>query len=103
VKLGIEVAERTVSRLLPKRHTPPSETWRMFLANHVRDLVSLDFFTVPTASLRVLFVLVVLAHHRRRVVHVNVTDAPTARWTAQPLVEVSFAKPRPAAKPPKAC
>ena len=50
-------------------HTPPSQTWRTFLGNHVRDLVSLDVFTVPTASLRVFFVLVVLAHHRRRVVH----------------------------------
>src|SRR6266436_68944 len=73
LKLGIDVAERTVSRLLTKRRTPPSQSWRTFLANHVRDLVSLDFFTVPTARLRVLFVLVVLAHHRRRVVHFNVT------------------------------
>jgi len=69
------------------RHTPPSQTWRPFLANHVRDLVSLDFFTVPTASLRVLFVLVVLAHHRRRVVHFNVTEHPTALWTAQQIVD----------------
>src|SRR5207253_2296986 len=53
LKLGIAVAERTVSRLLPKRRTPPSQTWRTFLANHVRDLVSIDFFTVPTAQLRV--------------------------------------------------
>ena len=86
-KLGIEVAERTVSRLMPKRRTPPSQTWRTFLANHVRDLVSLDFFTVPTAGLRVLFVLVVLAHHRRRVVHFNVTEHPTAHWTAQQIVD----------------
>jgi transposase InsO family protein len=81
------VAERTVSRLLPKRRTPPSQTWRTFLANHVRDLISLDFFTVPTAGLRVLFVLVVLAHHRRRVVHFNVTEHPTAHWTAQQIVD----------------
>jgi hypothetical protein len=87
MKLGIEVAERTVSRLMPKRRTPPSQTWRTFLANHVRDLVSLDFFTVPTAGLRVLFVLVVLAHHRRRVVHFNVTEHPTAHWTAQQIVD----------------
>jgi transposase InsO family protein len=86
-KLGIEVAERTVSRLLPKRRTPPSQTWRTFLANHVRDLVSIDFFTVPTAGLRVLFVLVVLAHHRRRVVRFNVTEHPTAHWTAQQIVD----------------
>ena len=65
LKVGISVAERTVSRLMLKRRPQPSHTWRTFLANHVRDLVSLDFFTVPTARLRVLFVLVVLAHLRR--------------------------------------
>ncbi len=87
LKLGIEVAERTVSRLLPKRRTPPSQTWRTFLTNHVRDLVSIDFFTVPTAHLHVLFVLVVVAHHRRRVLHFNVTEHPTAAWTAQQIVD----------------
>ena len=87
LKLGIDVAERTVSRLMPKRRPEPSQTWRAFLANHVRDLVSIDFFTVPTARLRVLFVLVVLTHHRRRVVHFNVTEHPTAVWTAQQLVD----------------
>src|SRR5213593_2546060 len=84
LKLGIDVAERTVSRL---RRSPPSQTWRMFLTNHVRDLVSIDFVTVPTARLRVLFVLVILAHHRRRVLHFNVTEHPTAAWTAQQLVD----------------
>src|SRR5256712_5871359 len=54
---------------------------------NVRDLVSIDFFTVPTAGLRVLFVLVVLAHDRRRVLHFNVTEHPTAAWTAQPIVD----------------
>jgi putative transposase len=87
LKLGIDIGERTVSRLMPKRRPRPSQTWRTFLANHVRDLVSIDFFTVPTARLRVLFVLVVLAHHRRPVVHFNVTEHPTASWTAQQLVD----------------
>jgi putative transposase len=63
-----------------------SQTWRTFLANHVRDLVSIDFFTVSTARLRVLFVLVVLVHHRRRVVHFNITEHLTAVWTAQQIV-----------------
>jgi transposase InsO family protein len=81
------VAERTVSRLLSKRPSPPSQTWRTFLANHVQDLVSIDFFTVPTARLRVLFVLVVLAHHRRRILHFNVTEHPTPAWTAQQIVD----------------
>jgi len=66
---------------------PPSQTWRAFLDNHVGDLVSIDFFTVPTATFRVLSVLVVLAHDRRRIVHFNVTDHPTADWTSQQLVE----------------
>jgi putative transposase len=86
LKLGVEVAERTVSRLIRKRRTAPSQTWRTFLTNHIRDLVAVDFFTVPTARFRVLFVLVVLAHHRRRVVHFNVTEHPTAVWTAQQIV-----------------
>jgi hypothetical protein len=87
LKLGLDVAERTVSRLMPKRSRPPSQTWRTFLTNHVQDLVSIDFFTVPTVRLRVLFVLVVLAHHRRRVLHFNVTAHPTATWTAQQIVD----------------
>jgi transposase InsO family protein len=73
--------------MMPKRNPQPSQTWRTFLNNHVRDLVSLDFFTVPTVRLHVLFVLVVLAHHRRRVVHFNVTDHPTSAWTAQQVVD----------------
>ena len=81
------MAERTVSRLMPQRRPQPSQTWRTFLANHVRDLVSIDFFAVPTARLSVFFVLVVLAHHRRRVVHFNVTEHPTTAWTAQQLVD----------------
>jgi transposase InsO family protein len=87
LKLGIDISERTVSRWMPRRTKPPSQTWRAFLDNHVGDLVSMDFFTVPTATFRVLFVLVVLAHDRRRIFHFNVTDHPTADWTSQQLVE----------------
>src|SRR2546422_4530374 len=87
LRLGIDACERTVSRLMPKRRPRPSQTWRAFLATHVRDLVSLVFFTVPPARLRVLFVLVVLAHSRRRVVHSNVTEPPPAHWTAQQIVD----------------
>ena len=60
LKLGIAISERTVSRFMPKNRKPPSQTWRAFLNNHIQDLVSIDFFTVPTATFRVLFVLVVL-------------------------------------------
>ena len=61
--------------------------WRACLNNRASDLVALDFFVVPTVRFRVLFVLVVLAHHRRQVLHFNVTDNPTAGWTAQQIVE----------------
>jgi transposase InsO family protein len=72
---------------MPKVRNPPSQTWRTFLDNHFRELVSIDFLTVPTATFRVLYVLVVLAHDRRRVVHFNVTKHPTAAWTAQQMIE----------------
>src|SRR5262245_32453535 len=55
--------------------------------NHHGAIIAIDFFTVPTASFRVLFVMVVLAHHRRRIVHFNVTANPTAFQTAQQVVE----------------
>jgi transposase InsO family protein len=87
LKLGIDIGERTVSRLLPKPVKPPSQTWRTLLENHARDIVPLDFFTVPTLGFRVLFILIVLSHERRRVVHFNVTENPTAFWTAQQLLE----------------
>jgi putative transposase len=86
-KLGLEISQATVSKYLIRRRTPPSQTWRTFLANHVGSLVSVDFFTVPTVMFKILFVFVVLAHDRRRVVHINVTDNPTAQWTAQQIVE----------------
>ncbi|MDH3602539.1 MAG: integrase core domain-containing protein [Candidatus Tectomicrobia bacterium] len=86
-KLGITVAKSTVEKYRPRIRKPPSPTWRAFLANHVGDLVACDFFTVPTANCRVLFVFSMLAHERRRIVHFNVTDHPTAQWTAQQIVE----------------
>ena len=70
------------------RRKPPSQTWDTFLKNHVKNLVSVDFFTVPTIRFQVLYVFLVLAHDRRRVVHFNVTAHPTAEWTAQQLREV---------------
>jgi len=86
LKLGFEVSEATVSRYMPRRRKPPSQSWHTFLRNHCQDLVSIDFFVVPTATFRVLYVFLVLDHQRRRIVQFNVTDAPSARWTGQQLV-----------------
>jgi transposase InsO family protein len=86
-KLGIEVAKSTVETYRIRPRKPPSPTWKTFLANHMQDLVALDFFVVPTVTCKVLFVLLILAHHRRRVVHVSITEHPTAAWTVQQVVD----------------
>jgi transposase InsO family protein len=81
------VTKSTVEKYMLRPKKPPSPTWRAFLDNHVKDLVSVDFFAVPTVAFKVLFVFVVLAHARRRIVHFNVTEHPTAQWTAQQISE----------------
>ena len=87
LKLGIEVSQSTVAKYMVRRRQPPSQTWRTFLSNHVGQIVAADFFVVPTAMGRLLFVLVMLVHERRRVLHVAVTAHPTAAWTGQRLRE----------------
>jgi putative transposase len=87
LKLGINVGETSVSKYLVRNRKPPSQTWRTFLENHVKSLVSVDFFTVPTIRFQVLYVFLVLAHERRRIVHFAVTAHPTAEWAAQQLRE----------------
>jgi transposase InsO family protein len=86
-KLGITVAKSTVEKYQPRDRKPSSPTWKAFLSNHVKDIVACDFFTVPTVQCRVLFVFIMLAHERRRIVHFNVTEHPTAQWIAQQIVE----------------
>jgi putative transposase len=87
LKLGFDVADRTVSRYLPRRGRPSGtrQHWKTFLHNHRDVLAAMDFFTVPTATFRVLYVWFVLHHDRRRVLHLNVTDHPTAGWVCQQL------------------
>ena len=87
LKLGIDISETTISNLLPRPRKPPSQTWRTFLKNHMWNTCSMDFFTVPTATFKILFVLVILSHDRRKVLHFNVTANPTAQWTSQQIVE----------------
>jgi putative transposase len=89
VKLGFQVSERTVSRYMPRAPADPNviNRWRTFLANHREGLAGMDFFTVPTVTFRVLYVFFVIHHGRRRILHVNVTDRPTAAWIIQQLRE----------------
>jgi len=85
--LGYEVAELTVAKYMHRMSPRPSPTWRAFLATHARDIVAVDFFLVPTLTFRLLFVFVVLRHDRRELLHLNVTDHPSAVWTAQQIIE----------------
>jgi putative transposase len=87
LKLGINIGETSVSKYLVRNRKPPSQTWRTFLDNHLSSLASVDFFTVPTIRFQILYVFIVLAHERRRIVHFAVTAHPTAEWTAQQLGE----------------
>ena len=93
--LGIAISERTVSRIIRTLRRPPTQSWKTFLHNHLSQTVSMDFFTVPTITMRVLFVFVVLEHRRRQVLHFNVTEHPTAAWTSQQIME-AFADREPA-------
>jgi putative transposase len=87
LKLGIEVAQSTVAKYLPRPRKPPSQTWRTFLTNHMEQIASIDFPLVPTATFRILFVLVVLSHDRRRVLHFQVTEHPSQEWTMRQMRE----------------
>jgi putative transposase len=94
--LGYRVAELTVAKSMHRTSSRPSPTWRTFLATHARDIVAIDFFLVPTLTFRLLFVFVVLRHHRRELIPINITDHPTAAWTAQQIVEAFPADAAPA-------
>ncbi len=85
--LGFEIADSTVAKYMIRQKKPPSQTWRTFLKNHVKQIAAIDFFTVPTVRLQILYCFIVLRHHRRQIVHFNVTMHPTARWAAQQITE----------------
>jgi hypothetical protein len=87
--LGYDVAELTVAKYMVRGRKPPSQGWRTFLKNHTREIAAIDFFAVVTLNFRILICFVVFRHHRRTVVHFNVTSHPTGRWTAQQIVEAS--------------
>jgi putative transposase len=87
LKLGLVLSQATVAKYMVPTRKPPSQTWRTFLNNHASQLVSTDFFVVPTVTFRALFVFIVLAHERRRVIHLNVTAHPTSEWTARQIAE----------------
>jgi transposase InsO family protein len=87
LKLGIEVAQSTVAKYMAKRRPGSSQTWKTFLRNHAAGIDAMDFLVVPTINFRLLSVLVILRHERRRLISLCVTDHPTAEWIAQQITE----------------
>jgi putative transposase len=86
-KLGILVSEATVRKYKSRARRPPSQTWRTFLKNHAGEIAAIDFFVVPTITFRLIYVFVVMSLERRHVLHFNVSEPPSARWTGQQVIE----------------
>ncbi len=87
LKLGIDVAQSTVSKYMARRGRPPGQSWRTFLRNHADGIAAVDFLVVPTITFKLLFVFVVLRHRRRELVSFGVTAQPTAEWLARQIAE----------------
>jgi len=86
-KLGIEVAQSTVARYMARGRRPPSQTWKAFLRNHAAGIAAMDLLVVPTIGFRLLYVLVIIGHHRRRILSFGVTSHPTAEWIARHITD----------------
>jgi putative transposase len=90
LKLGIVVSKRSIRRYRGRRHPgTPSQSWRTFLANHRPRIWAADLFTVQTLTFQTLYVLLLIAHARRELIHVNVTSSPTAAWVWRQLVQAT--------------
>ena len=85
-KLGLEASTATIRKYRPRSRGKHSQGWKTFLQNHAGSIAAMDFFVVPTVTFRLLYVLIVMNHERRKVVHFNITDSPSAAWTAHQIV-----------------
>ena len=87
LKLGIEVSQATVAKYMVRRIGTPSPTWRSFLRNEAIGIAAIDMFVAVSASFRLLYVMIILAHGRRKIVRFDVTQHPTAAWLSQQVIE----------------
>jgi putative transposase len=85
--LGFDLAESTVAKYRVRGSASPSQTWKTFLANHTKQIAAIDFGAVPTLTFRNLYCFIILLHDRRKVIHFNVIEHPTAEWTARQIIE----------------
>jgi hypothetical protein len=91
MKLGFNICESTVQRYMPKKgKRNKGQNWKTFLQNHSKEIISIDFLTVPTFNFKLLYVLVVIGHHRRELIYFNITKNPTAEWSLQQIRNLFF-------------
>jgi integrase-like protein len=87
LKLGIEISQATVAKYIMRRRGTPSPTWRSFLRNQAAGIAAIDMFVVASASFRLLYVMIILAHDRRTIMRFDITRNPTAGWLARQVTE----------------
>ena len=88
LKLGFEVAQSTVSKYMVRRHGGPSgQSWWTFLRNHAPEIAAMDLFVVPTLAFNLLYGFIIVRLDRRELVHIAVTNSPTADWIARQITE----------------
>jgi putative transposase len=85
-KLGLHASTATIRKYRPKSRRRPAQSWSTFLRNRAGAIAAMDFFLVPTVTFRLLYVLIVITNERRKIVHFNITETPTAAWTAQQVI-----------------
>ena len=87
LKLGIEISQATVAKYMVRRQGRPSPTWRSFLHSQAAGIAAIDMFVVASASFRLLYVMIILAHNRRKIVRFDVTLCPSASWLSRQVTE----------------
>jgi hypothetical protein len=90
-KLGFDISESTVQRYMPKKwKRTTGQNWKTFLKNHSKEIISIDFLTVPTIHFKLVHILVVIEHYRRKLIYFNVTKNPTEEWSIQQIRNLLF-------------
>jgi|CZKP01.1.fsa_nt_gi putative transposase len=91
LKLGFNICESTVQRYMPKKGKRNNgQNWKTFLKNHSKEIISIDFLTVPTINFKLMYVLVMIEHNRRKLIYFNVTKNPIAEWCIQQIRNLLF-------------
>jgi transposase InsO family protein len=87
LKLDYAVAQSTVAKYMAERRPGSCQTWKTFRSNHAASIDAMDLLVVPTIGFRLLYVLIILRHERRRLISLSVTDHPTAEWIARQITK----------------